>query len=131
MIGTIADVMPLPVIVPWLTTVTTSLALKPSMLMPEPLSPWIVAPALLVTLIVKLTVASTAPPVMPCRPPSIRPPVSLVICTPELFCASTPSLLLPVVVVDLIVPALKTTPLTPGLHRVGLGGLHHAGGDSC
>ena len=44
----------------------------------------IVAPALLVTLIVKFTVASTAPPVMPCRPPSISPPVSLVICRPLL-----------------------------------------------
>ena len=38
----------------------------------------------------------------------------LVICTPLLFCASTPSLLLPAVVTEMIVPALLTMPLTPG-----------------
>ncbi len=109
-----SPVTPLPVIVPWLTMVTSSLLLMPSMLMPDPLSPWIVPPRLFVMLILK-TPPLVSPPVMPWRAPSIVPvpvPVSplnalaLTMVMPELVCASTPSLLLPVVVVDLIRPSL-------------------------
>ena len=62
----------------------------------------------------KLTVASTAPPVF--VPAAFDQPARVVgDLHAAIVCASTPSLLLPVVVVDLMVPALKTTPLAPGL----------------
>ena len=103
-----------------------------SMLMPEPLSPWIVAPELLVTLIVKLTVASTAPPVMPWRPPSIQAAdASLVICTPLLFCASTPSLLPPTVVDGFDHACVGDDAVDAGPHRVRFASLHDGAGRSC
>jgi hypothetical protein len=81
-------------------------ALKPSRLMPDPLSPLMTPPALLVTVVVNETALLAGPPVMPWRAPSIVPVVSFVIWTPVLLYTSTPSLLLPVVVIDLISPAL-------------------------
>ena len=81
---------PLPVIVPWLMTVTNFVGVEAVNVdaRAAPCRPESLAPALLVTPIVKLTVASTAPPVIPRRPPSISLPVSLVTCTPLLFCSA-------------------------------------------